>query len=92
MASAIACCGSLGDGRGSSWSGGLDGPGPVAALILPIVLIGAGIGAAWAFVLQRAMTGAKDGEENIGAASAATVQRAGIALGVAAAALVANAR
>jgi hypothetical protein len=37
------------------------------------------------------MTGAKDGEENIAAASAATVQRAGIALGAAAAALVANA-
>ena len=33
---------------------------PVAALILPIVLIGAGIGAAWAFVLQRVMSGAKE--------------------------------
>jgi hypothetical protein len=66
-------------------------PGPVAALILPIVLSGVGIGAAWAFVLQRVMSGAKDGEENIAAASAATVQQAGIALGAAAAALVANA-
>ena len=35
-------------------------PGLVAALILPIVLIGAGIGAAWAFVLQRVMSGAKE--------------------------------
>ena len=78
-------------GAGLAGVGGLMAPGPVAALILPIVLIGAGIGAAWAFVLQRAMTGAKDGEENIAAASAATVQRAGIALGAAAAALVANA-
>jgi hypothetical protein len=51
-------------------------PGPVAALIPPIVLIGAGIGAAWAFVLQRVMSGAKGGEENIAAASAATVQQA----------------
>jgi len=66
-------------------------PGPVAALIPPIVLIGAGIGAAWAFVLQRVMSGAKGGEENIAAASAATVQQAGIALGAAAAGLVANA-
>jgi MFS family permease len=66
-------------------------PGPVAALILPIVLIGAGIGAAWAFVLQRVMSGAKGGEENIAAASAATVQQAGIALGAATAGLVANA-
>jgi predicted MFS family arabinose efflux permease len=66
-------------------------PGPVAALILPIVLIGTGIGAAWAFVLQRVMGGAKGGEENIAAASAATVQQAGIALGAAIAGLVANA-
>jgi predicted MFS family arabinose efflux permease len=66
-------------------------PGPVAVLILPIALIGAGIGAAWAFVLQRVMSGAKGGEENIAAASAATVQQAGIALGAATAGLVANA-
>jgi predicted MFS family arabinose efflux permease len=66
-------------------------PGPVAALILPIVLIGAGIGAAWAFILQRVMSGAKDGEENTAAASAATVQQVGIALGAATAGLVANA-
>jgi predicted MFS family arabinose efflux permease len=58
---------------------------------LPIVLIGAGIGAAWAFILQRVMSGAKDGEENIAAACAATVQQAGIALGAAIAGLVANA-
>jgi predicted MFS family arabinose efflux permease len=66
-------------------------PGPVAVLILPIILIGTGIGAAWAFVLQRVMSGAKGGEENIAAASAATVQQAGIALGAAIAGLVANA-
>ena len=71
--------------------GVLMAPGPVAALILPIVLIGIGIGAAWAFVLQRVMSGAKRGEENTAAASAATVQQAGIALGAAIAGLVANA-
>jgi hypothetical protein len=49
------------------------------------------MGAAWAFVLQRVMSGAKGGEENIAAASAATVQQAGIALGAATAGLVANA-
>jgi hypothetical protein len=37
------------------------------------------------------MSSAKGGEENIAAASAATVQQAGIALGAAAAGLVANA-
>jgi hypothetical protein len=37
------------------------------------------------------MSSAKDGEENIAAASAATVQQAGFALGAAIAGLVANA-
>jgi predicted MFS family arabinose efflux permease len=78
-------------GAGLAGVGVLMAPGPVMALILPIVLIGAGIGAAWAFVLQRVMSGAKGGEENIAAASAATVQQAGIALGAAIAGLVANA-
>jgi MFS family permease len=66
-------------------------PGPVAALLLPIALIGIGIGASWAFIAQRVMSGAKNGEENIAAASVATVQQAGIAFGAAVAGLVANA-
>jgi MFS family permease len=78
-------------GAGLAGVGLLMAPGPVAALILPIVLIGTGMGAAWAFVLQRVMSGAKGGEENIAAASAATVQQAGFALGAAIAGLVANA-
>jgi predicted MFS family arabinose efflux permease len=78
-------------GAGLAGIGVLMASGPVAALVLPIVLIGAGIGAAWAFVLQRLMSSAKGGEENIAAASAATVQQAGIALGAAVAGLVANA-
>jgi hypothetical protein len=48
-------------GAGLAGVGVLMAPGPVAALIMPIVLIGAGIGAAWAFVLQRVMSGAKGG-------------------------------
>ena len=83
--------GPLAMGAGLAGVGVLMAPGPVTALILPIVLIGAGIGAAWAFLLQRVMSGAKGGEENIAAASAATVQQAGIALGAAIAGLVANA-
>jgi MFS family permease len=66
-------------------------PGPAAVLLLPIILIGIGIGICWAFILQRIMTGAKRGEEDIAAASVATVQQAGIALGAAVAGLVANA-
>jgi MFS family permease len=76
-------------GAGLAGLGLLMAPGPIT--ILPIVLIGAGIGAAWAFVLQRVMIGAKGGEEDVAAASAATVQQAGIALGAAIAGLVANA-
>ena len=83
--------GPLAMGAGLAGVGVLMAPGPVEALILPIALIGAGIGAAWAFVLQRVMSGAKGGEENIAAASAATVQQAGIALGAAIAGLIANA-
>jgi MFS family permease len=65
--------------------------GPVAALLLPISLIGIGIGASWAFIAQHIMRGARDGEENIAAASVATVQQIGLAFGAAVAGLVANA-
>jgi MFS family permease len=65
--------------------------GPVPALLLPIALIGIGIGSSWAFIAQQVMTGAKEGEENIAAASVATVQQTGIAFGAAVAGLVANA-
>jgi MFS family permease len=78
-------------GAGLAGVGVLMAPGPVAVLILPIGLTGIGIGTAWAFVLQSVMSGAKGGEENIAAASAATVQQAGIALGAATAGLIANA-
>jgi len=50
-----------------------------------------GIGSSWAFIAQHVMTGAKRGEENIAAASLATVQQTGLAFGAAMAGLVANA-
>src|ERR1700741_945137 len=65
-------------------------PGPVVGLIPAIGLIGVGIGTSWAFIAQRVMNGAKSGEETIAAASVATVQQAGIALGAATAGLIAN--
>jgi len=65
--------------------------GPVVALLPPIVLIGTGIGACWAFITRRIMNGARPGEEDIAASSVATVQQAGLALGAALAGLVANA-
>jgi hypothetical protein len=66
-------------------------PGPVVGLLPPIALIGIGIGASWAFIAQRVMSGAKDTEETIAAAAVATIQQAGIALGAAIAGLVGNA-
>jgi predicted MFS family arabinose efflux permease len=66
-------------------------PGPVGALLPPIASIGCGIGACWAFIAQHIMRGAKNGEEDIAAASVATIQQAGIAFGAAVAGLVANA-
>jgi hypothetical protein len=77
-------------------SGGLLGvavlmvPGPIVSLIPAIGLIGIGIGASWAFIAQRVMSGARSGEETVAAASVATVQQAGIALGAATAGLIAN--
>jgi MFS family permease len=65
-------------------------PGPVAGLIPAIGLIGVGIGASWAFIVQRVMSGAKSGEETLAATSVATVQQTGIALGAATAGLIAN--
>jgi hypothetical protein len=75
----------------TAWVGLLMAPGPAAVLLLPISLIGLGIGVCWAFILQRVMTGAKPSEGNIAAASVATVQQTGIAFGAAIAGLIANA-
>jgi MFS family permease len=66
-------------------------PGPVVGLIPAICLIGIGIGSSWAFIAQRVMSGAKSGEETVAAASVATVQQGGTALGAAIAGLIANA-
>jgi MFS family permease len=63
-----------------------------ALLVFPaIALTGAGIGACWAFIAQRVMTGARKGEEDTAASAVATVQQTGFALGAALAGLVANA-
>ena len=66
-------------------------PGPHTLLLVPIVLLGIGIGQCWPFVAQRVMAGAKEGEEAIAASSVPTVQQVGFALGAALAGLVANA-
>jgi MFS family permease len=70
---------------------GVLGPsGPIAGLLLAIVLVGLGIGMCWAFVAQRVMGGAAREEATIAASAMPTVQQVGLALGGAAAGLVAN--
>ena len=64
---------------------------PVAATIVPIALIGGGIGACWAFIAQCTMGEAKQGEEDIAASSVVTVNLVGLALGAAFSGLAANA-
>jgi MFS family permease len=83
--------GPLSMGVGLLGLGTLMASAPVAALVPSIALIGGGIGACWAFIAQRVMSGARQGEENTAASSVVTVQQAGLALGAAAAGLVANA-
>ncbi len=63
----------------------------VPMLILPIALIGGGIGACFAFIAQRVMGGAKKGEENVAASSNATIELVGISFGAAFSGLIANA-
>jgi MFS family permease len=64
---------------------------PVLLVFPAIALVGAGIGACWAFIAQRVMSGARAGEADLAASSMATVQQTGLALGAALAGLVANA-
>jgi MFS family permease len=64
---------------------------PPAVVFPAIALVGAGIGACWAFIAQRVMSGARKGEEDLAASSVATVQQTGFALGAALSGLAANA-
>ncbi|WP_162914993.1 MFS transporter [Desertibaculum subflavum] len=64
--------------------------GPAFGLLVPIFLVGGGIGACWTFLSQQVMAGARTGEGDTAAASIAAVQMTGLALGGALAGLVAN--
>ncbi len=64
--------------------------GPLALTVLAMSLAGGGIGSTWAFVAQRIMGNARPGEEDLAAASVATVQQGGTAVGAALAGVVAN--
>jgi len=69
---------------------GLFADSAVPLLYLAIFGIGVGIGACWAFVAQRIMSGARKGEETVAASSVPTMQQMGFALGAALSGLVAN--
>ena len=70
--------------------GVMGAPGPIAGLLTAILVVGLGIGMCWAFVAQRVMGGAAREEATIAASAMPTVQQVGLALGGAAAGLVAN--
>jgi MFS family permease len=70
--------------------GAMGASGPIAGLLFAILLVGLGIGMCWAFVAQRVMGGAAREEATIAASAMPTVQLVGLALGGAAAGLVAN--
>jgi len=82
--------GPLSTGAGLLGVGLLMPSGPASAVLVPIALIGTGAGLCWGFLAQRVMTGARPGEEDTAAAAVATVQQVGMAIGAAAAGLVAN--
>lgn len=64
--------------------------GPFWALLIAIFLAGGGIGACFSFVTQAILRGAREGEGDAAAASVATVQLVGLAVGGALAGLAAN--
>jgi MFS family permease len=70
--------------------GVLGSSGPIAGLVLAILMVGLGIGMCWAFVAQRVMGGAAREEATIAASAMPTVQQVGLALGGATAGLIAN--
>ena len=64
--------------------------GPLFMIVPVAILLGGGIGGCWAFLIQRVMSFAKPGEEDIAASAVATTQMIGIAFGAVIAGLGAN--
>ncbi len=64
--------------------------GPVVALLPSAVLLGAGFGMCWAFVMRRVVESVPRGERERAASSLPTMQMLGYALGAAASGIVAN--
>jgi len=68
----------------------LGSSGPIAGLLVAILMVGLGIGLCWAFVAQRVMGGAAREDATVSASAMPTVQQVGLALGGATAGLIAN--
>lgn len=66
------------------------GGGIVWAMVLPLILVGVGIGLCWPNMLTRIFKAAPKGQENIASAAITTLQLYAIALGSSMAGLVAN--
>lgn len=66
------------------------GGGIVWAMVLPLVLVGVGIGLCWPNMLTRVFKAAPQGQENIASAAITTLQLYAIAVGSSMAGLVAN--
>jgi len=64
--------------------------GPVAALVPWVVLLGAGFGMCWAFVMRRVVESVAESERERAASSLPTIQLLGYALGAALSGIVAN--
>jgi len=65
--------------------------GWLLAVLPAILMMGMAMGSCWAFMVQRIMSGAKEGEGDLAASSVAMMQQGGLALGAALAGVAANA-
>ena len=63
----------------------------VWAVLPAIVIMGAAMGSCWAFLVQRIMSGAREGDGDLAASSIAMVQQGGLGVGAALAGVAANA-
>ncbi|WP_416897807.1 MAG: MFS transporter [Minwuia sp.] len=80
----LTCCGLLGMSMLTN--------GPSLLAVLPaIVVMGMAMGSCWAFLVQRIMSGAREGEGDHAASSIAMVQQGGLGVGAALAGVAANA-
>jgi MFS family permease len=67
------------------------GSGPLFAIVLCVLMQGAGAGACWPFVVKRIVAAAPKAERDLAASAASSIQRIGYAIGASASGIAANA-